>query len=254
MISPNPYRPRARKRSGVGIAFFAVLALLVFGVVLYFKGPLSSLAVSALKPALAARSNLSKSTVAELEAELASSTLALADRSALVQENQNLKLLLGRAPSKKEVLAGILLRPPATPYDTLLIDAGSNNGVAEGALVYGGTSAVIGQVSGVFPTSARVTLLSAPGHDYDAEVLSSATPGSVLPLALVGQGGGSLSGQVPAGSSVSVGDSIVVPGVSGSYVGTVTHIDSQAGASFETLYAQLPANLFSLEYVEVEVP
>lgn len=252
MISPNQYG-RARRRSRASSVLVVVLVVVLLGLVLYFRAGLSSLALKILAPALAARNELGNSEVVQLRAELASSTLALLDRQELLQENQTLKKLMGRTNAGKQVLAGVLMRPPAVPYDTLLIDAGSAQGIDTGDLVYGGGSAVIGEVSEVQNSTARVTLLSAPGHDYDAQILPKAAPGTALPLPLTGQGGGSLVGQVPAGSNVSVGDPIVVPGVEGAYVGSVSHIDQQSGASFESLYALLPVDLFALQFVEIAV-
>jgi len=252
MISPNPYSVRSsRRKSRLGGWLIALACVVMVVLILYWRAPLSSFVLRLVSPAFVVRNSLHTSEVAALQTALASTTAALADRNALYQENQSLKQLLNRSDARSEVLAGVIMRPPATPYDTLLIDAGKNQGVAVGALVYGGGTLVIGQVSEVFDTEARVTLLSAPGRDYDAEIAPTATPGSIIALPLVGQGGGSLMGQVPAGSTVKVGDSILVPGVEGSYVGSISHIDQESGASFESIYAQLPVDPFALRYVEV---
>jgi hypothetical protein len=48
-----------------------------------------------------------------------------------------------------------------------------------------------------------------------------------------------------------VGDSVVIPGLGNFFLGSVTHIETPAGSSFETLYIQLPVDIFSLQYVEV---
>ncbi len=141
--------------------------------------------------------------------------------------------------------------PPASPYDTLLIDAGSKDGVVKGQVVFAGGTAAIGEVSDVYTTTARVSLFSAPGRTYDAQVAPTATPGVVLPVSLQGQGAGSFTGEVPTGSEIVVGDSVVVPGLGNFFLGAVTHIELPQGSSFETLHVQLSVNIFTLQYVEI---
>jgi len=201
---------------------------------------------NAASPVVAFRNSLNTNEAATLRAELASTTAALADRNALYAENINLKQLLGRTVSNHTVLSAVLQKPPGIPYDTLLIDIGAQDHVASGDLVFAGGTLVIGTVSEVYDTTSRVTLLSAPGEKYDALLNSS------VPVSLAGQGAGSMSGEVPAGTPVKIGDSIVLPGIGSSFVGSVSHVREEAGSSFITLYVQLPVNLFSLHYVEVQ--
>jgi hypothetical protein len=49
-----------------------------------------------------------------------------------------------------------------------------------------------------------------------------------------------------------VGDSVLIPGLGSAFVGSVTHIDAPTGSSFETLLIQLPVNIFSLQFVEIQ--
>jgi len=187
-----------------------------------------------------------------LQAALASTSAALADRNQLSIENTELKSLLGRQISGVQIVAAVILRPPGTPYDTLMIDAGKKEGVTPGELVYGGGKSAIGEISEVYDNSSRVSLFSAPGRTFDAQVAPAATPGAVLPLSLAGQGGGSMIGQVPAGSNVVVGDPVIIPGIGSAFVGEVSHIEAPTGSSFITLLVQLPANIFALQFVEVQ--
>jgi len=214
---------------------------------------------------------------AQLQTQLASTSAALADRDVLYQENVDLKARLGRDAKVQTILAGVLLAPPAAPYDTLLIDAGSAQDVALGDMVSSGGTTLIGTVSEVHATTATVTLYSAPGQRYQAFLLHSGAVVSVpnilasstsatsntttktnvsvsnksTPVELEGQGGGSLRAEVPAGTPVKVGDSIVTPGVVNGFAGVVSAVTQNSSESFETIYVTLPTNPLELRFVEI---
>lgn len=262
-ISPN-----RRGRAFSPRFFLTFTALLVcIGIVVLFRNPLSSIFWRASAPLvelrLAAGNSLgrlfaqfsSKASLEEqnerLRAALASTTVALADRNALFQENLLLKNAFGRDAGTGAVLAAVLMQPPATPYDTLVIDAGSSDGVVQGAVVSAGGTTVIGRISAVYAHQSQVTLFSAPGESYQGLLLLSAQGNLSVPLSVVGQGAGSMMGEVPAGTPVSVGDSVELPGIAVMFSASVSYIEAPEGQSFETVYMQLPVDLFSLHYVEV---
>lgn len=228
----------------------AVLVLCV--VVILLQKQLSSVVWQVLTPIAKVRDTLASTEVSNLQAQLASTTAALADRDALYSQNIELKKMLGRPQTSSQVLAAVLLRPPGIPYDTLLIDTGTDSGVVVGDLVFAAGTVAIGEVSDVYAHTSRVSLFSAPGRTYEAEVTLQAVPGSALPVSLQGQGSGSFAGQVPAGSVAAVGDEVTIPSLNNEVLGGITHIDAPSGSSFETLYVQLPVNIFSLLYVQVQ--
>ncbi|MEI7719845.1 MAG: rod shape-determining protein MreC [bacterium] len=197
---------------------------------------------------------------ARLLTELASSTAHAADREVLLQENADLKARLGRPSAQGSgteqhiVLGGILLAPPGVPYDTLLIDAGSAQGLVVGDLVSAGGAMLIGSISEVHQATATVLLYSAPGQNHHVLLLSggaSTTNAKTVPLDLEGQGAGSLRAEVPAGTLVKVGDAVVTPGVQNGFVGTVSKVEKKDSESFETFYVTLPVNPLELRFVEV---
>ncbi len=232
------------------LATLMLLAMLVVVTVLW-RSQVGSLFWMITSPIVSIRNSFDATDSAALRAELASTTALVADRNALYQENLLLKSQFGRDTKVHTVLAAILLRPPGTPYDTLVIDAGQNQGVSIGALVSAGGNSYIGKVSEVFANQSRVLLFSAPGAEYSALVVLSSQPGKSIPISLVGQGAGSMSAEVPSATPVTVGDTIVVPGIATAFAGTVSHVERPEGESFETLYAHLPVDLFSIRFVEV---
>jgi cell shape-determining protein MreC len=166
-------------------------------------------------------------------------------------QNLELKARLGRhASSSSSILAAVIMRPPGTPYDTLMLDAGTALGVEVGDLVSAGGSVYIGRISQAYPTASRVTLFSAPGESHNA-VLAARNASSSVPFALVGQGGGSMTGEVPAGTSVSAGDSVVFPSLDLEVAGRVAAVDIVPERSFKTVYLELPVNPYALQFVEI---
>lgn len=237
-----------------------VCIIILFCIVL-FRGALGSIVWRVMTPvlshnpfgALGAQLQSKTALAGEndtLRAELASTTAALADRNVLYQENLELKARLDRDGSMHTILAGVILRPPATPYDTLTIDAGKAQGVAQGALVSAGGTTLIGEVDEVFDTTARVTLFSAPGQTYQA-LLTETDAHASVPISVQGQGNGSLVAEVPTTIAVQVGDSVIFPGVAGGLASTVVAVDEKSNQSFETVYMRLPVDPEQLRYVEV---
>ena len=238
MISSRTSAGAARSKR---VRLFGIIAvLLLIGAAALWRAPLSESLWSLLAPVMGAR--FGGGTAPADQAMIAA---AQSDRDALYQENIELKARLGRDARVKRILGAVLLRPPATPYDTLVIDIGGDDGVAAGDAVSAGGTTVIGTVSQVYARAARVTLYSAPGQKYDALLRGT------VPLAVEGQGGGSLRAQIPAGTAVSLGDVAILPGIVGGRSAVVSRVEHADGESFITLYFSLPVNVSSLRFVEV---
>ena len=205
-------------------------------------------------PAIQLRNEIGVSENAELRAELASTTALVADRDALYEENLQLKSQFGRDAEAGGLLAAVIARPPDLPYDTLMLDVGKTDGVAVGASVYAAGSLYLGSITEVYEHTSRAALLSAPGETHAALIRLSAQAGGGIPLSLQGDGAGSMSGQVPAGTGVVEGDPVTLADISLTLAGTVSHVDAPTGSSFETVYVQLPINIFDIAFVEVRPP
>lgn len=228
------------------VFLYTFAGIVLFGCAVLWRAPLEGALLSVVAPLERLRMNLGASENAELRGQLAAATALVADRNALYEENLQLKSRLNRNAGLHVTLAGVLLRPPATPYDTLLVDAGSAEGILEGQLVSAGGTTVIGSVTQVYTHTSRVVLFSAPGETYDAMLRGA------VPVQMQGQGSGSLRGQVPAGTAVSVGDTLIFPGIASGFAGTVSAVDAPEGNSFVTLYAHLPVDPLSLRFIEIQ--
>lgn len=229
------------------VAVVALLAI-VIGAAALWRPAAEGLLWQILAPLMSARNALSASESTVLRDELARAKAELADREVLLAENTELKRLLGRGEEgSPRVLATVLARPPFSPYDTLVIDIGEAHGVSAGDVVFAGGANAIGTVREVSARSSRVILYSAPGEEH--QVLLRGT----VPLPVAGQGGGSLIGELPTGSAVAPGDSVVFPDIAARFIATVVYVEESTGESFINVYLRLPVNPEELRFVEVSL-
>lgn len=176
--------------------------------------------------------------------------------SILANENQwlsqklaDISALLGSSVTTQDtrrILAGVIARPPESPYDTLVVAAGADEGVTRGQEAFGPGGVPLGVVEAALSHFSRVTLFSTPGM---------ATSGWVgrenLPLTIVGAGGGTFNASATRSAGITVGDIVSVPGPGKNPIGVVAHIDSDPSSPFVTLRIVPSLNLFSTTWVEL---
>ncbi|MEO6536158.1 MAG: rod shape-determining protein MreC [Candidatus Paceibacterota bacterium] len=190
-----------------------------------------------------------------------SNSKLLSERDALTSENttltaQNLTLtaqvrdltaLLGtRTAPAGGILASVLARPPVAPYDVLVVDQGSVDGVTKDAHVFGNGGTPIGIVSSIADHTAHVTLYSATGVHTDGWV--GATH---IPVTLSGTGAGGFETSVLKEAGVQVGDIVTLPGNGGTPIGTITKIQADPSSPTVVLDMRPYTNPFSLTWVTI---
>jgi cell shape-determining protein MreC len=191
------------------------------------------------------------------KAELVTYTLALEERLRekrsielqnrfLEAENQTLRELLNARVIDATVLAPVLRRPPATPYDTLLVDLPEGDGVAVGNRVLADHSVVIGELAGISGRVGSVSLYSSSGRE--TEVLIGTSTQSVIARGL---GSGNFVAEVPREFAVAEGDRITLPGLSSFAFSTVSSVLREASDAFILVQFQSPVSLRELSWVEV---
>ena len=200
-------------------------------------------------------------SVASVGASFESKSTLAAQNTALMQEVQTLtnenqvltarsqdltKLLGGSSTAGGELLAGVLARPPESPYDTLTVAAGTNDNVVIGALVYSAGGTPIGTIKHTTADSSQVSLFSSTGRSTDGWIGANR-----IPVTLTGMGAGAFSATIPETSSVAVGDTVYVPGPGALPIGTVVKIDTDASSPTDILHIQPLVNLFSITWVEI---
>ena len=189
------------------------------------------------KASLISENNSLKNQLNDLSAKVAVN-------DSLAAENESLKVLLGRTNKKNVLLSAVIERPSQSPYDTMVVDVGSSNGVTVGEKVFVDTSLPIGSVSEIYSDSSRVTLYSSSGQKVNVLLGSKNIKAEAL-----GQGGGNFIIKIPRGVAVSEGDRIIAPSISVAVFGTVSHIDLAPNDSFQTIYFNSPVNLNELRFV-----
>lgn len=178
------------------------------------------------------------------------------DMALLTLENQSLRLqksgvsIAAARDVQNSIQATVLVRPPVSPYDTLLLAKGSRDGISVGmgvvAPVPDQSSGVpVGVVTAVTDDFSRVTLFTSPHVETAASVGHS-----VLPITLEGAGAGVFMASVSRAAGVVVGDLISVPGGLLA-IGRVTQIDSDPSSPAVILRITPSINIFSLSSVSV---
>lgn len=165
----------------------------------------------------------------------------------LKKENEELKELLGRKGSGRDVLGLVLTRPPLSFYDTLIIDVGSTDGIVAGDKVYAEGAVLVGDISEVFGTTARVSLFSTPGR-----IVPVLFGSSTVQAQATGRGGGNFEARLPVDVEVSEGDSITFPHIRSHVFGIVEKIMVDSTDSLQTVLFKAPINMHELRFVEVE--
>ena len=235
-------------RFSLAALLLALAAVVLFAALYWLREPLSGALWRVAAPLMRATA-IGESEQARLRSELEALSALAADRAVLYEENLYLKRLMGRETAVDTVLAAVVMRPPGSPYDTLVIDAGDTVGILPGSFVSAGGGSIIGTVSHVYANTSRVTLLSSPGEQH--EMLLRREGEEVLPVTLVGQGSGAFVAEVPAGSGAQVGDAVIFSGLGSGLVATVSAVEVEDSRSFERLHLRLPANAQYLRFVEV---
>lgn len=176
-----------------------------------------------------------RNTVVEL-------TALNADRNVLKEENTSLKMELGRrtgsttAKFTPEVFAIIKERPGDTPFDTFILDTGTDEGVVvEDSVFYG--NLVIGKIVEVGSNYAKAQLFSSPGN-----IFSGIVSGTDIKIDAKGIGGGMFESFVPESTPVEVGDALILPSITSKVFGLIQEIEIRKEEGFKRLLFTLPVN------------
>jgi len=235
---------------------FAVLALLVRllapDLFLYAFAPAFRVA-----DGIAAKSHAFFNSFSDTAALAARNEQLASENAALMSENQALlekeagqSALFGTSSSQKTaasgILAGVVVRPPESPYDILILSAGRSAGITLGMEAFGAGGVPVGIVSSVTADFSRVTLFSAPGAVTHGWVGSG-----TMPLTILGAGAGAMNASLSRSASVAVNDVVFVPGPGMLPIGSVMRIDSDPSSPGVTLRIMPRVNPFSLTWVFV---
>ena len=171
----------------------------------------------------------------------------LADRRLLEEENRKLTEMLGRRARDARILATILVSPPHSPYDTLVLDAGRREGVAVGDEVLI-KNVALGKIIDVFARTSVAELFSTAGNRVNALI---AHEEKYIPTEAVGEGGGFFSAILPRDVVVASGDAVILSGLPSRVVAFVEAIERGSSDSFQTLFFKIPVSVNEARFVEI---
>jgi rod shape-determining protein MreC len=183
-----------------------------------------------------------------LRRDMTSFTSSLLMLDSLRKENETLRSLLGRSTSGRMVLATVLSRPPFSPYDSLIIDAGTAEGVALGDKVYASTDVLLGDIVEVYPHTSKVDLFSSPGRVFPVLVGPSA-----IQVEAEGRGGGNFRVTLPVEVDVAKGDPVRFAQSKSNVVGVVEEIEVDSSDSLQEIRFKMPISIAEISYIEVNV-
>lgn len=156
-------------------------------------------------------------------------------------------------PSFSLQRVSIISRPPQSPYDILIIDAGSDNGVRAGMPVTAYGNVLLGYVAEVFPTISKVKLISFSNEETSVLIESAGTGTSTAVSAIaVGRGGENLEIKLPSSIAINSGDQVKTMGNLPFIVGTIEKVEISLSDPFQKLLFRLPVNIQELKYVMIE--
>ncbi len=255
----SSYSRRRGILSGRGTLATAILALVVvvvIGLRYVAPGALATIAEPLWKGGAyltaAAGNAVSLTSKTELtkerDADATENASLTAQNAALEARVADLTALLGtRTEAGSGIAAGVLARPPVAPYDVLVVDQGSSDGVVEGALVHGIGGTPIGTVASVSTHSARITLYSARG------IQTAAWAGANrVPVTLTGDSAGAFEATLPKDAGVAAGDAVYVAASGAFPIGTITKVESDPSNPDVSLDIRPYTNPFSLTWVTID--
>ena len=186
------------------------------------------------------------SKVTALQTTINSYDAQLSTLSQLQSENTALKAELGRTPAPSGILADVITLPNRSFYDTMVIDAGSAQGIKDDMVVYGFGSVALGDVTSVETDTATVTLYSQPNRQT-----SGTAVGSDVAVTLIGRGDGEYEVQLPRDVPFNVGDEVAAQSVYPATIATIEKVVTDPRDPFQELLAKAPVNLQALKWVIV---
>lgn len=254
------YRPRSNVSSkSKRLSFVAAVFLIGVIIVLVLRTPLFAGVTPLWRGANAFSARLdvwfgllnSKEEVIKenesLKQQINSLNLQMVALQATADSRESLFKTYGRSASSTGVAAGVLVHPPETPYDVLVVDAGQAEGIHEGERVFLPEGVLLGTVSAVGEHEAHVTLYSSSGLKTDA-VLERGGVAAVL----VGQGGGNYKIDLPKDVSIKTGDRILAPGLAAELLGVVGDVETTPTDSALHAYIRSVASVSSVRYVLIK--
>jgi cell shape-determining protein MreC len=182
----------------------------------------------------------------ELRNKLDESNLQILSTTIYKDENKKLKEILGRKEHAGMVLAQILSKPNKSPYDIIVVDVGSVDGITVGQKVVAKGSVPIGEIAEVGKKNSKAKLYSTPGT-----ITEALFEGSQIDLDLKGTGSGGFEITIPKDVEVHVGQAILSKQIYSHIIALVSGVVSTEHDSYKKVLAKSPINIQELSWVQI---
>lgn len=169
------------------------------------------------------------------------------ENATLTARARDLERLLGnRTEGSGGILAGVLARPPVSPYDVLIVDQGTSSGVRVGATALGPGGIPVGIVTSADTGTSRVTFYSASGQATEGWAGETR-----IPVKLTGRGAGTFDAEIPGTAGAAVGDQVYVPGPGALPIGSIVEVVTDPSSPSVVLHIRPYVNPFSITWVTI---
>ena len=173
---------------------------------------------------------------------------SMIDYQIIKNENEKLKELLNNLSRPNDfVLAGILVKPNYSPYDTLIVDVGSEDKVTVGLKVYIDGKIPIGEVVEVNQKTSLIELYSNPG-----KITTGVIDGSNVSVDLIGRGGSNFEMLVPYELIVPDQAIITLPGIQSEVLAIVENEIGEPTDPVKKIILRSPINIQNQKWVQIK--
>lgn len=243
----------------IAVVVFAVLFFLMQKGLLRFVNPFFSKIVSPiwqaenftadfLAKSFSSKNDLYKQNIL-LKEELEKKDVEIDILQNLKKENTTLKEILGRVPRERHViLSAILAKPNQTPYDSIIVDKGSLDGVSPGQFVFSSGDVLIGEVDSVQKDSSQILMYSTPGNISQVMLADTGKYFNAR-----GLGNGTFLVEVTRDTEVEEGDIFFYPGLDNALVGTAKKIEFDPRDAFKKVFVKSLVNIQEARWVEIKI-
>ncbi|MDO8430646.1 MAG: hypothetical protein Q7S72_01480 [Candidatus Taylorbacteria bacterium] len=168
--------------------------------------------------------------------------------SELQKENTDLKTLLNTSTtSSVQTIAYILKKPPFTAYDNYIIDIGKHKDVHIGDKVYAIGNVLLGEISEIDASIAKVKLYSSYGEKYTVFIGKN----NIETIA-TGLGGGAFEVVLPKDVKIVENDTVTIPDLRISVFGIVKSVTIDPARAFSTILFSQPLNIYEQKWVLIK--
>jgi cell shape-determining protein MreC len=246
------------------IALSVVILLILFFFRVSIFGGLSNVSQKVFHPVLVAGNSVgdkfrsigayfvSKSYLYEqnqkLQAQVDFNNMRNANYDSVIADDASIKEILNRKNTKTSmILSAILAKPNQSIYDTLIIDAGTLQGIKVGNIVFALGDVPVGRIDTVYENSSKVILFSNPGETTEGVI-----SGKNIFMQLVGRGGGNFEMIMPKDFTMQKGDQVVMPGINPYVLAIAQTVISDPRDPFNKMLLTSPVNIQEQKFVKVE--